>query len=349
MRAYVATAALLLALAGCSAGDEEPKPVADPSGSTGTPREEGGTPTPQRALLDWQPLAGSVEETVIDAGEAVVTVPQDGSEVRVDDTVIPAGRDRRVDAVLVPADGTVVVAALDRLEERPIAITVVDLASGETHAVTSPEPAPFGEVTAYDGEVQYATLGEGGGFCLARAPLDGPGEVAWCAEPRSGFNHVLGTDHGLALQTFDDRRPVACRSLATLDGDLITPMDGVTPCTGMNVALTEDGAVWSTIPQENRIEVARFHARAGDATYDLGLGNTDSLLPCGDSLWFTRDAGAGHPAQLLRWTPDATLEIAFEGESGEGFVEAHCAAGRTLTVAAYAEGGDALVSATLPS
>lgn len=351
-KAYAATVALLLALiAGCSGaggGNADPEPAA---GSRST---EIRTAEPRTALLDWAPV--QVEETaldgtVIDAGEWTLTVPGAGDVVHVSgarEQAIPAGPDRRVDAVLVPRPGTAVVAAADRLEERPTAITVVDLATGASTPVTTPQPAPFGEVVAFTDGIRYATL-DRGRFCLATTPLDGPGEVTWCAPQRQGWNHVLPTRDGVALQTFDDRRPIACRTLVTLDEGEVTPVSGVPACSGWNVARTADGTIWSTIPHERRIELGAFHARAGDTTYDLGTGNTDSLLACGDSLWFTRDAGGGRPAQLLRWTPDAELEVAYQGAAGgEGFLTVQCAADRWLTVTSQAEGGDEVVSATVP-
>ena len=60
----------------------------------------------------------------------------------------------------------------------------------------------------------------------------------------------------------------------------MTPFAGVPACKGWDGLVTADGAVWSVIPRENRIESAHFYARSGDGWFDLGPGNAGSLVWC---------------------------------------------------------------------
>lgn len=358
---YAAAAALLVALAGCSAdGDsrDDKQPVADPSTSAAEP---GATTTaePERAILDWQPVPGSLDDTVIDAGDWTVTIPESRTEARISGTLdkaIPAGRDRTIQDVFVSDTGFAVVVARDEREERPLAITTVELDTGVTHRAQDPLPAPNGDVAVGLDALHYATY-DAGLYCFATAPGVGPGEVTWCASERQGWRNPLDTHAGPSILTFDDQRP-SCRTPVHFPvGTEAVPVPGIEECKAWDIGLTADGAVWSTIPQETRIENAHFFARAGASTvagadgttYDLGPGVSDSLFSCGDSMFFTRDAGGRSPAQLLRWTPDATLEVAYEAPgTGEGFVNAGCASYDRLTVTAYGEGGDERVSATVP-
>ena len=56
-----------------------------------------------------------------------------------------------------------------------------------------------------------------------------------------------------------------------------------------------------------------FRASADGAFFDLGPGTTGTAVPCGDAVFFVRDPqGPGEPARLMRWTPDHTLEVAYE-------------------------------------
>jgi hypothetical protein len=369
-RRYAATAALLVALSGCAGnGDgDDRKPEADPTAgdtSSGTPSEQPtgsqqtGVVEPERALLDWKPVAGSLDDRVLDAGDWTITVPESGSEVVVSgarDTTVPAGRGRVVEEVLVSDTHVAVVVARDDHEERPPTITTVDLETGSTYRMADPAPAP-GAVAVGRDALHYATYDDAGRYCLATTPIAGPGEVTWCAEERHGWSNVLESSGGTTLMTFDDQRP-SCRTLVSFpEGVKPVPVPGVEECKGWAAGLTADGAVWSVIPRENRIESAHFYARgeasgpggADGTAYDLGPGTSGSLFSCGDSLFFTRDARGGAPAQLLRWTDDGTLEVAYESPgTGEGFVSAQCAGDAIVTVTAYGEGGDERVSATVP-
>ena len=117
--------------------------------------------------------------------------------------------------------------------------------------------------------------------------------------------------------TFDDARPVACRTVNLLDDSGVPqPLEGPDDCTAWDVAATADGAVWSEVPKPRRQEEARFHASADGTYFDLGPGTTGTAVPCGDSVFFVRDPqGPDEPARLMRWTPQRTLEVAYESPS----------------------------------
>ena len=106
--------------------------------------------------------------------------------------------------------------------------------------------------------------------------------------------------------TFDDARPVACRTLHLLDGSgLPQPIEGPEDCLGWDVAATADGALWSEVPKPRRQEEAHFYASVDGTYVDLGPGTTGSAVPCGDSVFFVRDPqDDSEPARLMRWTPE---------------------------------------------
>jgi hypothetical protein len=348
-KGYAASAALLLALtAGCASdGPSSDGPSIDGPSSGATQTAE-----PTTALLDWTPVPGSLRDLVVVDGAWTITVPASGGRAVIDGPnggTIPAGPNRRIDEVLSAGGGLAVVVAVDELEERPQRAIVVDLANGmQRHEVTDPVPAPGGSWSLHDDVLHYATY-DGADYCLATASAMHDGTVSWCQPKGHGFSQLLQTDSGLALMSFDDERP-ACRRLFQLEDHEAEPeVPGVPQdCSGYDIGLTGNGAVWSTIPNEHRIESADFHALADGATYDLGPGNSGSLTSCGDSLFFTRDAARGEPARLLRWT-GSSLEVAYESPgTGEAFLEEPVCAGTTLTVTAYGEGGDERVSATVP-
>ena len=107
------------------------------------------------------------------------------------------------------------------------------------------------------------------------------------------------------MMTFDDARPVACRTVNLLDGSgLPQPVEGPPTASAWDVAATADGAVWSEVPKPRRQEEAVFRASADGTFFDLGPGTTGTALPCGDSVFFVRDPqGPDEPARLMRWTP----------------------------------------------
>jgi hypothetical protein len=196
--------------------------------------------------------------------------------------------------------------------------------------------------------VVHPTIGPGGTYCLATVDLEKQSSArTWCAEKRHGFNAARITPAGTSLMTFDDQQP-SCRTVVQVDGHDVDPFEGVEQCLGWEGILLGDGAVWSVVPKQNRIEEARYYARAGDQYYDLGPGTSGTLVPCGDAAYFTQDpVHDGDPARLLRWTGDE-LEVVYEthGRGPAFLTEPRCGDGR-ITITALAESGDEQVTAEL--
>ena len=336
-------AALLLTPAGCS-DDPEPQSGPAPTRTTQVARVP---------LLDWTATGGTPEDRRIVGAEWTSLVSPDGAEVTFDGperVVVPARGGRVISEVLMDDDWAVAVSQ-DEQETRPSIATVVDLASGETHRVTRPPPGSGGSWAMYAGRLRYATYDRAGDYCLADVDVaSGTGDLGYCAPRRHGFSRVSMGAAGNALMTFDDARPVACRTLNLHRDDRLVPVEGAEPCTGWDVAATPDGAIWSTVADERRSEEGEFFASAADGgVTGLGPGTTGTLTTCGDSAFFVRDPQrAGQPARLMRWTGD-TLEVAYESQrGGEAFLAPPSCAGRVLTVSAFAEGGDEQVWAEVP-
>ena len=377
MRVRYAVGALLLGLlAGCGTDEPaEPAPSSASPSDTGSPSSSGtptpletpsqtpsqtatpapstgGEVTPTTALLDWSPVAASVDGLVVQGVEWSVRVNPAGTRAKVagpgPGRRVAAGPGRRIDQVLLDDEWLVVVAQA-KDDKRPARATVLELATGESRRPT-PRPAPGGGWAMHGGTLRYPTTGPEGTYCLAAFHLpSGQGEVDYCAPPRHGFSHVVASSTTTALMTFDDTRPVSCRTLATLTDGVAEPVAGVPDCVGWDVAATPTGTVWSVLPDEQQVEAGRFHATADATTYDLGLGATGTLTPCGDSVYFARNAAGGRPAQLLRWTPQGTLEVVYAARgTGPGFLAEPACAGNVLTVTSFGAGGDEVVSATAP-
>ena len=364
--------ALLVALAGCGTDDGAPAPSTDePSTSSGRPTSDpsddptieaptGGTidaPTvvePAPALLDWQ-------DTGVEAGTRYAKGPewealgnQAGTSVELsrdgDSLTIAAGGGRTISEVLMSTDWAVVVRQ-DKAESAPSEVTVVDLVSGEQTEVAGPPPASGGSWALTGGDLYYPTYGDDNAYCLATSALaDSNGEDGWCAPARSGFSGLTASEHGVGIMTFDDARPAACRTVNVLDGSgLPQPVEGPQDCIAWDVATTAGGALWSEVPQPRRQEEAHFFASADGTYFDLGPGTTGTALPCGDSVFFVRDPqGPDEPARLMRWTPEHTLEVAYESASaGNAFLGEPACAGGVLTLSSFGEKGDELVSASV--
>ncbi len=116
-----------------------------------------------------------------------------------------------------------------------------------------------------------------------------------------------------------------------MTGTRFERLPGVTECKGWDSALLDDGAVWSVVPKENRIESADFFARAGEGYFDLGPGTSGSLTPCGDAAYFVRDPQRdGDPARLMRWSADGELDRRLRDRQGRpGHPRPHRAAAAT--------------------
>lgn len=351
--------ALLVALAGCG-GTDDPgteEPTREPSGAGAS---SGGTidaPTVIEAtpgLLDWSDtgveagtryVKGPEWEALASKDNSTVELARDGANA-----AVAAGRGRTISEVLMSTDWAVVVRQ-DKAETRSSEVDVVDLDTGDLTPLVGPSPASGGSWALTGGDLYYPTYGEDGAYCLATSALaDSNGEDGWCAPARTGFSGLTASDHGVGILTFDDARPVACRTANLLDTSGVPqPIEGPADCTAWDVAATADGALWSEVPKPRRQEEAHFHASVGDTYVDLGPGTPGTALPCGDSVFFVRDPQSGDdPARLMRWTPDHALEVAYESASvGNAFLGKPACGGGVLTLSSFGEDGDELVWANV--
>jgi len=349
-------AALLLVVTGCGSDDppEDAPPSSEPSPTSTTDTTPGATapadPEDDDTAvepLDWEQTGESVDDRVVVGSEWRVVVDESGTTAELTGPgggrSLPAGAGRRFSEVLLDDDWAVLVAQ-DRAEQRPARAQVVELATGDVRRVVTPEPASGGSWAMADGGLWYPTVGDGGAYCLATLALaDANGEDGWCAEPRTGWSGLTAGRSGVAMMTFDDRRPVACRTVNLVDGSgLPQPVAESEPCTGWDVAATPAGAAWSVVPKPRRQEDATFHASSAAGVVDLGPGATGSLVPCGDSVFFVRDPqDRDDPARLMRWTPDEELAVAYESTArGNAFLGEPVCAGEVLTLSSFGEDGD---------
>lgn len=362
----VAPYAVLIALTatGC-ASDRPAGPAPDPPASTVTPGATHDatpgattTPVPTAAALDWAPVPGSMNDTVTVGDEWTLTVAADGTRAVLGGPrplTIDAGAGRRIADALLD-DRHALVVAQDRRESRPSLATVVDLATGETRTFDGDSDAPTtsgGTWALADDRAYYATVGGPGaprGYCLAAADLTtGTTSALWCAPPREGFSNArVGADGVVSLLTFDDARP-SCRTLVAFDGPEPAAYDGVPDCTGWEGVTLGGSRVWTTVPDESRIERAHAFAATAEGLVDLGEATSGSLLICAGAAYFARDAGGGEPASVLRWSPALGLEVAYRAPlAKEGFVVAPLRCGGDhLTLTALTTSGDEQATAVL--
>ncbi|GAB3017201.1 hypothetical protein GCM10011376_02670 [Nocardioides flavus (ex Wang et al. 2016)] len=361
-----AALALLVVLTACGTDAPEPdEPTTAPTSAPTPDTSTSGGPTggtvddpvvaePTTAILDWQDAGVEPGTRYVRGPEWEAVRGRSGTEVelgRGDETVtVAAGPGRAISEVLM-SDAWAVVVRQDQAETEPSTVVTVDLASGEQGEVVSPAAASGGSWALTDGDLYYPTYGDGRAYCLATAALaDNNGEDGWCAPARSGFSGLTASEHGVGIMTFDDARPVACRTVNLLDASGVPqPLEGPADCTAWDVAATADGAVWSEVPKPRRREEALFRASADGAYLDLGPGVTGSAVPCGDSVFFVRDPqGPDEPARLMRWTPDHTLEIAYESASvGNAFLGEPACGGGVLSLSSFGEEGDETVWASV--
>lgn len=363
--------ALLVVLAGCgdtddptrTPGTESPsssttdRPTVEPGGAapTGGPVDAPAVVEPVVALLDWFDTGVEAGTRYVKGTEWEAVSAKDSSSVDLnrdgDSVTIAAGRGRTISEVLMSTDWAVVVRQ-DEAETAPSEVAVVDLATGEQRDLVAPAPASGGSWALTGGDLYYPTYGDARAYCLATNALaDSNGEDGWCAPARSGWSGLTASEHGVGMMTFDDARPVACRTVNLLDGSGVPqPVDGPQDCAGWDVAATADGAVWSEVPKPRRQEEAHFYASADGTYFDLGPGTTGSAVPCGDSVFFVRDPqGDDEPARLMRWTPGHTLEVAYESASvGNAFLGEPACAGGVLTLSSFGDQGDESVWASVP-
>ena len=346
IRTTIAMACLVpVTLAGCSGTVDDARSGPGVGGAIDEPT----VVEPTTDLLDWTD-DGEPRGTQVRGPEWRGTVSEDRSTADVaglrNQLTLAAGPGRRISELLM-SEGWAVVVRQDEAETRSSEVDVVDLSTGDRTSLVGPEPASGGSWALTDGDLYYPTYGDDRAYCLATSALaDSNGEDGWCAPDGTGFSGLTASEHGVAMMTFDDARPVACRTVHLLDGSgLPQPLEGPADCIGWDVATTPDGAVWSEVPKPRRQEEAVFRASADGTYFDLGPGTTGTALPCGDSVFFVRDPqGPDEPARLMRWTPQHTLEVAYESASvGNAFLGEPACGGGVLTLSSFGEDGDELV------
>jgi hypothetical protein len=311
---------------------------------------------PTTRLLEWSPVPEPATTTVTRGGPWTLTVNEastlatfEGERWRA--RFVGGGRQRVSDA-LISGDWGVVVFQ-DEQETRPAQAHVVRLGSQSgrfTVDGSSEIPTTTGGTWAMGaGTLVHATIGPGANYCLATVDLaEQSSERTWCAEKRHGYNGAQVTPAGTSLMTFDDQQP-SCRTVAQVAGDDLEPFEGVEDCLGWEGVLTSDGAVWSVVPKQTRVEAADYYARDGDEYFDLGPGTSGTLVWCAGSAYFAQDPlRDGDPARLLRWTADRTLEVVYETQGrGPAFLTEPRCGGDQITVTALGKSGDEQVSAPL--
>lgn len=343
-----AAALALLALAAC--GADEPAPT--PPSASGPGDSSSGSSSGSVEPLDWRPVDGPVDDTVTRNEEWTLTVTGGGSGWELAGPTTAGGTAEsgwRVGEALLDEDWAVAVLQ-DEAERRPSRATVVHLESGRSFAVDGRSDVPTttgGTWALGDDRLLHATV-DAGAYCLAEVDLETErSRIAWCAPKRHGFTSAHASDDGDSLMTFDDARP-SCRTVATVADGAVTPFPGVTECKGWEGVRTDDGAVWSEIPRERRIEEADFHARVGESYVDLGPGLAGSLVECDGAAYFVRDPRRqGQPAALLRWTATDGTVVVYESPRGQAFLEPPRCGGDAITITARSSAGDEQVTADL--
>lgn len=323
-------------------------------GATGSPRSPASLEaTPD--LLDWREVPGPTTTAATVSGRWRLSVPERATTAVLDGprpTTVEAPARHRITDALIDGEYAVVVSEDTQARQGNVA-TVIDLASGNRFTVDDESEVPTttgGTWSLGEGQLLHATTGPERSYCLATVDLARrSSSLGWCAPARHGFNGARITPAGTALLTFDDHRP-SCRTLVEVVRARVTPLPGAPQCTGWDAALVPDGAVWSVAAKAQRIEEARFFARARDDWFSLGPGMSGSLTWCAGATYFVRDPQqAGEPARLMRWSPDDGLTVAFETAGrGPAFLSEPRCGGDTLTVTALAESGDRQVTAPAP-
>lgn len=349
----------VLALAGC--GSDDPSGSPGPSPSAPTTSAATASPPPSSASsttsgtpteLTWEPVPGPVRDAVTVGGDWRLTVRGNGSSWSLDDGGTSSGGGRsgwRVSDALLDEDWAVVVLQ-DKSERRPSTATVTDLGTGDTFEVDARSEVPTtngGTWALGGGHLVHATLHQGA-YCLADVDLASrTSTLGWCAPARTGFNGAHVTPGGGSVLSFDTGRP-SCRTLMSVSGADGSPFPGVPDCQAWDGLRTEDGAVWSVVTNEHRIEEADFWASSGGTTTELGPGTAGTLVWCGGAAWFVRDPQQeGDPASLMRWSAEAGLTTAYESPGGRAFLSTPRCGGDAITVTAMAEAGDEQVTASL--
>ena len=152
---------------------------------------------------------------------------------------------------------------------------MTDLASGEEFTVdgSSDIPTTSGGTWALgDGHLLHATIRKRA-YCIASVDLaTRTSTLGWCAPARNGFNRARSPPP--ATRSRLRRLPALLPHGVTAAGDHDRAVPGRPDCHGWEGVLIDDGAVWSVVPNERRIENAHLYARVGDSYFDLGPGST---------------------------------------------------------------------------
>ncbi|MFZ2503172.1 MAG: hypothetical protein WAW88_10915 [Nocardioides sp.] len=343
-----------LLLSGCLAPTEPgQQPADDPTTpAASSSAADGGQPT-----LDWVEV-GPVATTVVTSGDTNVTITDGFGTLTMAgaETKLPRPRGYTAQEALLDDDFAVVVHQHDG-ESEPSTATVVARADGRLLLVDgASEPATvnggtwaLGTDDAGDGVLFHATFGPGRTYCLAEHNLrTDAGRIVWCGSVGTGFNDARQTSAGLTVLSFTSGKP-SCRTPLAIDvaTGTATPVVGPEECAGWDSLLTDDGPVWSTVPNEKRIEEADFFATGDDGPIPLGTGDTGSLTWCAGAAYFTQQPQAdGDPARLLRWDGTA-LATVYETPGSPGFLSEPRCGGSAITITARSEGGDEQVTANL--
>ena len=305
-------------------------------------------------LLQWTRVPGPATATVTRSGPWRLSVAEGGSRATLEGPGGPmtfvADSSKRISDGLIDGEWAAIVYQ-DEQETQPATAEIVRLgADGGDFTVdgSSKVPTTTGGTWALgEGMLVHPTIGPGGSYCLAAVDLEKQTSArTWCAEKRHGFNGAGITPSGTSLMTFDDQQP-SCRTVVEVSGGDVLPYEGVQDCLGWEGLLADDGAVWSVVPKQTRIEAAHYYARDGDEYFDLGPGTSGTLAWCAGAAYFAQDPQRdGDPARLMRWTADRTLEVVYETRGrGPAFLTEPRCGGDRVTVTAIAESGDEQVSA----
>jgi len=381
LAALGATALLLGTLAGCADDDARPRaaePSSSPTEESSSPPRTEATTTPEATeddialqggtaespaaieptmnLLEGTRVPGPATATVTRSGPWTLSVAEGGGQASLrgprGSEFFGADSSSRISDGLIDGDWAVLVFQ-DEQETQPASAEIVDLNSKNgdytLDGSSKVQTTTGGTWALGGGKLVHATTGPGGSYCLATVDLaKRASQGTWCAEKRHGFNAAQITPQATSLMTFDDHQP-SCRTVAEVTEGKVVPFEGVTKCVGWEGVLTGDGAVWSVVPKQTRVEEARYYAREGDEYFDLGPGTSGTLTWCSGAAYFAQDPQRdGDPARLLRWTSEGGVEVVYETSGrGPAFLSGPRCGGDRLTLTVLAESGDGQVSAPL--
>jgi hypothetical protein len=327
-----------------------PEPSTAPASASDAPSASGTTTaTPTTAPLDWKPLPGDATNTVVTNGTRTLTVGERGDwwSLGRKRTSVPRG-EQVMKAGLNGSFAVVVYGKEAGSTPQTAVITTLDTGRISTlDASSEVPPASDGSWSLFGSTLWYATGGGAKPYCLASADLvSGHESVGWCADAHHGFTNIMAADgEPTSMMTFDDARPTSCRTLVTLSdsGKDISPVPGVPACKGSQAVGLAGGTVWSIVPDEHRYQQVRVYASSSSGVTDLGLGTNGTLVACGDSVFWTKDATGSTPAALMRWDGSA-LTTAYETKGLLG--QPLCAAGH-LSIVESGDAGDRQLTASV--